>query len=86
MLLKFASMLLTKLFLSRKEKCKIRILANKIDNIYFKTRCCLAYLEFCHGVNKLVALFEFLEYHSLLVRQCQKVVFITLNKFFNILH
>ena len=95
MLLKFASMFLANIFYYSKimfdvkkrnaRPSHFRILINKIYDIYFKIHGRLTNLELRHDVNKLIIFFEFLEYHSLLVRQRQNVILVTLNKFVNFL-
>ena len=47
------------------------MLVNKISDIYLKIDSSLTDTKLCHSVNKLVILFKFLKYLSLLVRQNQ---------------
>ena len=78
MLLKFASMFLANIFYYSKIVFKVkkrdtrlshfRIPINKIYDIYFKIHCSLTDLELCHNINKLIILFKFLKYQSLLIR------------------
>ena len=50
-----------------------RIFLYKIYYTYFKINGSLTLFKFCHSINKLVILFKFLKYLSLLVRQRQNV-------------
>ena len=88
MLSKFASMFLVNIFYNSKIIFKVkkrdtrllhsRIYLYKIYYIYFKINGSLTIFKFCRSVNKLVILFKFLKYLSLLVRQRQNVVLATL--------
>ena len=65
------------------KKLRYLFTINKIYDIYFKIHGSLTDLKLRHSVNKLIIFLKFLEYYSLLVRQYQNIILVTLNKFVN---